>query len=351
MKKSNKKIYGHITYAERKEIKFYLDKGYSHKKIAEILKRGRNSISYEIKINSTNGVYDPDKADRKAKTRRKNSKYQGMKVVQNKELWDYVENKIKRYWSPENISDRIKNIDKNIKYISSKGIYKFLYSSYGGMLPRFLFYKGKIRKPKNHNKVTQLQDRVFIDKRPKSIGNRRYFGDYEGDFIVSGRSGKGVLLVLYERKSKYFIMKRFMVQKIEGVHQYIFEVTGGVVMNSLTLDNDIVFKKHKQLSELLGKPVYFCHPYHSWEKGGVENTNKLIRRFIDKGSDISKYTDEYIQWVQNILNNKPRKCLKAKTPLEVMIKNNQFRNKEKIKLDDIIKVENKYKIKSLKCPT
>lgn len=351
MKKSNKKDYNHITGAERKEIKFYLDKKYSYKKIAEILKRGRNSISYEIKKNSINGAYDPNKADRKAKNKRRDSKYQGMKVIKNKDLQDYIEEKIRRYWSPENISDRIKNINKNIKYISAKGIYKFLYSPYGGMLPKFLFYKGKTRKPKNNNKAIRLQDRIFIDKRPKSIGSRRHFGDYEGDFIVSGRNGKGVLLVLYERKSKYFIMKRFMVQKIEDIHQYIFEITEGVVMNSLTLDNDIVFKKHKQLSELLGRPVYFCHPYHSWEKGGVENTNKLIRRFVNKGSDISKYTDEYIQWAQDILNNKPRKCLKAKTPLEVMIKNNQFKNIEKIKLDDIIKVENKYKIKNFECPT
>lgn len=349
--KQDNKGYKHITGAERKEIKFYLDKEYSHKKIAEILNRSRNSISYEIKINSVNGVYDPDKANRKSKNRRKDSKYQGMKVVQNKELWDYIEDKIPRYWSPENISDKIKNIDKNIKYISSKGIYKFLYSVYGCALSRFLFYKGKVRKSKNTNKITQLQDRVFIDKRPKYIDKRRYFGDWEGDFIVSGRNGKGVLLVLYERKSKYFIMKRFVVQNTENIHQYIFKITGGVIMNSLTLDNDIIFKKHKQLSELLGRPVYFCHPYHSWEKGGVENTNKLIRRFIEKGSDISKYTDEYIQWVQDILNNKPRKCLKGKTPLEVMIENNQFKNNEKIKLDDIIKVENKYKIRTIECPT
>lgn len=350
MKSTNKKDYGHIAAIERKEIRFCLDKGYSRKKIAEILGRSRNSVSREIKINSVNGIYDPDKADRKSRNRRRDSKYQGMKVVGDKDLRNYVEDKIRLYWSPENISDRIKNIDRHIKYASTKGIYKFLYGSHGGILPRFLFYKGKTRKSKN-NKTIQLQDRVFIDKRPKNIDKRRRFGDYEGDFIVSGRNGKGVLLVLYERKSGYFFMKRFMRQKIEDIHQYIFETTGGMVMNSLTLDNDIVFKKHKQLSELLGKPIYFCHPYHSWEKGGVENTNKLIRRFIEKGSDISKYTDGYIQWVRDILNNKPRKCLKAKTPLEVMIENNQFKDKKKIRLDDIIKVESKYKIQSSECPT
>ena len=215
-------------------------------------------------------------------------------------------------------------------------------------MPEFLFYKGKKRKSGNQAKTDQLTDRVFIDKRPQSIGNRRNFGDWEGDFIVSAKNGQGVLLVLYERKSKYFIMKRFMVQKIEIIHQYILGITGGVIINSLTLDNDIIFKKHKQLSRLLGKPIYFCHPYHSWEKGGVENTNKLIRRFIAKGSDISQYTEEYLRWVQNILNNKPRKCLKAKTPQEVMSKNNQFINNKKYKLGDIIKVDNRPKIKNPK---
>lgn len=343
MQQKNKKNYTHLTNADRGEIRLYLNKGYSHRDIGGLLERSPNSISREIKSNSTRGVYDPKRAHDKARNRRKNSKYQGMKVVGDKDLRSYVEAKIKLYWSPENISDRIRHIDKHLKYVSAKGIYKFLFGSHGGMLPRFLFYKGKERKPGNHSRVTQLQDRVFIDKRPKSIDNRRHFGDWEGDFIVSGRNGQGVLLTLYERKSKYFIMQRFMVQKIADIHQYIFEVTGGVVMNSLTLDNDIVFKKHKQLSELLGRPIYFCHPYHSWEKGGVENTNKLVRRFIPKGSDISKYTDEYIKWVQDILNNKPRECLQAKTPYEVMAENNQFIDHQTIRLDDIIKSKTEIK--------
>jgi len=339
MKNKQKKKYKHINKAERKEIRFLLDKEYSHKKIGEILNRSRNTISEEIKKNSVNGVYDPEKAHHKARVRRKNSKYQGMKVVGNNDLWDYINDKIQKYWSPENISDRIKNIDKHIKYISAKGIYKFIQSIYGTRLTKFLFYKGKTRKS-NNNKTTKIQDRIFIDKRPKSIENRRYFGDWEGDFIVSGRNGKGVILTLYERKSKYCILKRFLVQRIELIHQYILEITGGVIINSLTLDNDIIFKKHKELSELLGRPIYFCRPYHSWEKGGVENINKMVRRFIPKGSDISQYNDDYIQIVQDILNNKPRKCLKGKTPYEVMFENNQFINNTKITLDDIIKVKN-----------
>jgi len=351
MENKGKKGYTHITYAERKEIRYYLDKKYSHAKIAALLSRSKNSISYEVKKNSVNGYYDPKKANGKARNKRKNSKYQGMKVTEDKELWDYVIDKIKRHWSPENISDRIRNVDKQMKYVSAKGVYKFIYGIYGGTLPRFLFYKGKKRKPKENKPSEKLQDRIFIDQRSKSIDKRRFFGDWEGDFIISNRNSKYILLVLYERKSGYFILKKFPNKTMEPIYRFIYETTGGVIMNSLTLDNDIVFRKHKELSQLLGKPIYFCHPYHSWEKGGVENINKLIRRFIPKGDNIGKYSDEEIKKIQNIFDNKPRKKLEGKTPYEVMLGNNQFIDNKKITIGDIIKVEDGLKIKTAERPT
>ena len=260
-------------------------------------------------------------------------------MVGNEQLWNYIETKIKQDWSPEAIAGRIEKIDTWIKLISAKGIYKFIYSVYGRNLEKYLAYQGKKKKQKTAYKTEQLKDRVFIDQRPKIIDKRRRFGDWEGDFIVSGKNGKGVILTLYERKSRYCLLKKFPLQRMELIHQYIFEIISRVVMNSLTLDNDIVFKKHKELSELLGRPIYFCHPYHSWEKGGVENTNKLIRRYIPKSSDISQYSDEYIQTIQDKLNNRPRKCLKYKTPYEVMAENNQFKKEIKYLLSDILKVE------------
>lgn len=341
----NKK-YSHINKAERLEIKILLDKGYSYRSIARVLKRSISSISEEIRNNGVNGEYDPEKAHHKARVKRKNSKYQGMKIVEDDNLWRYIENKIKEDWSPEMISGRIEEIDRHIKYISPKGIYKFIYSVYGRKLERCLAYKGRKRKSKTTQKIHQLLDRVFIDKRPKIVDKRRRFGDWEGDFIVSNKQGKGVILTLYERKGKYVLMKKMADKTINEVHQIIYELTNGVILNSLTLDNDIVFKKHKELSEVLGKPIYFCHPYHSWEKGGVENTNKLIRRYIPKGSDISQYSDEYIQMIQDKLNNRPRKCLNYRTPNEIMAQNNQFKKEIKCLLDDIIKVE---EIKKAEC--
>jgi IS30 family transposase len=334
------KRYGHIKKAERSEIAILLKKGYSYGDIAGVLSRNKGTISREIKRNSTNGVYDPDKAEHKARVKRLYSKYQGMKVVGNKELRNYVEEKMKEDWSPEEISGRIKEEDRQIKYISPKGIYKFVYSVYGRRLGKHLAYRGK-KKSQPRVKATKLAGRIFIDQRPKIIDKRKRFGDWEGDFIVSGKSGKGVLLVLHERKSRYALIKKIVSLNMKTAYQYIFEMTGGIVINTLTLDNDIIFRKHEELSRIIGVPVYFCHPYHSWEKGGVENTNKLVRRYIPKGSDISKYSDEYIQMIQEKLNSRPRKCIRYKTPKEIMLANNQFKFMKNIFFNQITGLDKK----------
>ena len=320
------KIYGHIIKAERREIALLIEKKYSFRNIARILKRSPNTISREINENSVNGVYDPLKADHKAYVKRKYSKYQGMKVVGDRQLWNYVEEKLKADWSPEETAGRLKEVDRRIKYASRGAIYKFIYSVYGRALEQHLRYRGRKRRGGKRQKVSQLENRVFIDKRPKTIGKKQRYGDWEGDFIVSGKSGKGMLIVLYERKAMYVVIKKLLSRNCAIVNRYIKEMTGGFVcFNSLTIDNDISFRRHEELSELLGAPVYFCRPYHSWEKGGVENINKLIRQYILKGSDISKYSDDFIKEIETKLNTRPRKSLKYKTPLEVMLKNNQFK--------------------------
>ena len=318
-----KNTYSHISKSERLEISILLNKGYSIRSIGKALNRSPGTISDEIKRNKVDGRYDPKKANHKAYVKRKYSKHQGMKVANNKELRDYVENRLINDWSPEQISGRIKEIDKHIKYVGKDGIYKFVGSVYGRNLEKNLRHHKKRGK---RNKVGKLKDRTFIDKRPKIIDDKSRYGDWEGDFIVSGKNGKGVLLVLYERKSMYVVIRKIMSRKTYVVNRHIHDITGGFIcFNSLTLDNDISFKKHIELSDMIDSPIYFCHPYHSWEKGGVENINKLIRQYVYKRSDISKYSDRYIQKIQDKLNNRPRKTLLYKTPLEVMIENNQFK--------------------------
>ena len=121
-----------------------------------------------------------------------------------------------------------------------------------------------------------MKDRVFIDERPKIIEKKRRFGDWEGNFIVSGKSGKGALVILYERRTMHTVIEKLEARDCKTISRCLREMINGFVcFNSLTVDNDISFTKHQELSRILGCPIYFCHPHHSWEKGGVENMNGL----------------------------------------------------------------------------
>lgn len=322
---SKQKKYTHIKKAERLEIAILLNKGYGIRDIAKALRKSKSSISDEINKNSVKGIYDSNKANHKVYVRRKYSKYQGMKVEENLELRNYVIEKIKQDWSPEIIAGRLKNVDINIKYAGKGAIYKYIYSVYGRQLEPYLYHNAVLKKlGSKKKKGEKLTDRTFIDKRPEIINKRERFGDWEGNFLVSGKDGKGVLLVLHERKTKYTLIRKLLSRDTETINRTIFETIRGMVyFNSLTIDNDISFRKHIELSELLGAPIYFCHPYHSWEKGSIENMNKLIRRYIPKRTDISQLSDEFIKTIEDKFNQRPRKCLNFKTPYEIMIENNQ----------------------------
>jgi len=321
------KNFTHVKDAERLEIAFLQEKGYSLRNIATMLERSPNTIATEVRENATRGAYDPAKANHKAYVKRKYSKYQGMKVVDDNVTRNYVEEKLREDWSPEQIAGRIKCVDIHIPYVSHQGIYKFIYSVYGRWVEPFLRYGKKKRSDRDATKKAPLENRTFIDERPRIVGKRGRFGDWEGDFIVSGKNGSGALLVLVERKSRYPLIFKLKDRKVATINRVLKTVFGfgQLIASSLTIDNDICFRHHEQMSSIIGAPIFFCHPYHSWEKGGVENLNGLIRYYVPKKTDISLLTDEYIKEVERKLQTRPRKCLKYKTPLEVMAENKQFK--------------------------
>lgn len=325
----NKK--GHIKTEERWQIYALRKSKTSISQIARLLQRSKSSISEEINNRSVKGRYDPAKASQKAYVKRRESKHQGMKIANNDKLRDFVEAMLGQDWSPDEIAGHIKHERPDIPYASEKAIYKFVRSTYGRNLEHKLRnYKQRPNHSKG-NKASGLEGRKFIDQRPQIIENRARFGDWEDDLIVSGKNGKGVLLVLHERKSRFPIIEKIMSRDTNTINRKIFERTGiFVAFNSLTLDNDISFAKHLELSEMLGAPIYFCHPYHSWENGAVENTNRLIRQYFPKGCDISRYPIKYVREVERKLQNRPRKCLDYKTPRQVLEENGQIKNNSRL---------------------
>lgn len=167
--------------------------------------------------------------------------------------------------------------------------------------------------------MTQLPDRVFIDQRPTIIEQRGRVGDSEGDFIVSGKEGKAILLVVVDRKLRVTFLERILDVSIDAVHAALVRIQRRFPeLRTLSIDNDLLFQMHKTLAALLEIPLYFCHPYHSWEKGSVENVNGVIRRDIPKGSDLSRYDDDLFPALEEKLNNRFMECLRYATPTEAL---------------------------------
>ena len=287
------------------------------REIAGVLHRSISTLSDELHRNEVNGIYDAKKAHAKASTRRKNSKYQGMQIVAENELREFVEDNLLDGQSPENIAGRLSKVEEILPEISKDSIYRFIKSPYGRKI-EFVRSLGK-KKGRRRKNNKSLEDRNFIDNRPVSINERQEVGDTEGDFIVSGKDGKSILLVVVDRKIRVIFIEKILVVSIENVHLAFLRIKKRFPeMRTMTIDNDILLKRHKELAGLLSIEIFFCHPYHSWEKGSVENANKYIRKSIPKGSNISRYSKKFILAVEEKLNRRFMKCLGFRSPAELL---------------------------------
>lgn len=303
-------------------------KGYSLRDIANALKRSVSTISEEISRNRVRRKYDARKAHHKARVRRNNSKFQGMKIVRDTLLRIFVDCHLYDDQSPRAIAGRLKEQEKQLTYVSKDSIHRYIISVHGRKIEAYR-KKHKQKRRRKRNKQTRLKDRTFIDKRPQYIEKRQRLGDAEADFIESGRSGKGILLVVVDRKSRMSFLEQIRPVTIPRVHEAFRTIKKRFLeLRTLTADNDILLQKHKELEKMLNVKMYFCHPYHSWEKGTVENTNKYIRRDIPKGSTISSYSRSFIDNIERKLNRRMMECLNYNTPSEVLM---EFRKKQKIK--------------------
>lgn len=343
--KKHIKPYRHLVEKDRDRIEALRDSGTKQKEIAKILKVDPGTISREIarnrrkyrkkkNIKNKNARYEADVAEQKAYVRRKYAKYQGKKINENERLKGYITRRLKKFWSPDEISGRMKR-DKKPFYASKTAVYEWLYTSRGSRWCKYLYaehcrpMKRKGKKPKK----TLIPNKIGIIERPLGATNKTRYGHYEGDTIVSAKKtgSREALSVVYERKAKYIDARKISNLKPASNNSAIEEMKKEMLMKSITMDNGIENTKYEKLEI----PAYFCDPYSSWQKGGVENANKMIRRFIPKKSDIADYSDYYVKMVIDILNNKPRKSLNYKTAYEVMVENDLFVKNKKIPVGEI----------------
>lgn len=297
------------------EERFVIEKMYYRRvairRIAEVLGRSPNTISREIQKNSVNGTYHAQKATHKAYAKRWRAKTQCLKVAMSSFLSAFVKGKLEQKWSPKQISGYL-NREMSI-ICSAKAIYKF--AEHRG-LEHFLFWgwnKQKTGRKQRHWK--RIDDgRVYIDERPERLG----VGHIELDFIVS-KECTWVLLVAVDWLTKQTWVHKLPNRKRDTIRAALSRMFHGVELKSITTDNDIAFTCWRELEALLGTPIYFTHPYHSWEKGLVENTNRWIRCFVPKRRDIASVTEEELQEIHSFLNNRPRESIEFRIPSEYYV--------------------------------
>jgi IS30 family transposase len=301
------KSYKHLCTQERFVIEKLLAVGMKIRAIAKVLGRSPNTIAREIVHNSVEGIYTAEKACHKAYATRWRVKRDCMKVALDSFLTVFVTKKLEKHWSPKQISGHLK-VEYGIT-CSPKAIYKFAESR---CLEKHLFWRWNKRKGgrKRGSHTASKDGRHFIDERPVQSG----MGHLEMDFIVSKYS-TWVLLVVVDRYTRRTWVRQLPNRKRDTIRAALSEMLSDVVVQSITTDNDIAFADWRNLEILLGTRIYFTNPYHSWEKGLVENTNRWIRCFVPKRRDIASVTEEDLQQVHAFLNERPRECLRFVSPM------------------------------------
>jgi len=316
-----KKKYQQLTYDDRFLIQEFLQIGLKPAKIAEHLGKNKSTITREIKRNSFEGKYHCVPAE--VNTRNKRSQSRQIERLKSEEIRQYVHTALKKGWSPEIIAGRLELIHKK-KIISHEAIYQYIYDVRKDLI-QYLVRKHKKRVNKYYSKKKRadiIKNRVFIDNRPDKINNRNRFGDWETDTLIS-RQCKSVIRVLVERQARYVVINKLKDKTADKMNRSIVYYFSGLPKKlclSITYDNGTENAYHQKTNYTLNCKSYFCNPYHSWEKGTIENTNGLIRRYIPKSTNFEKISKSQLKSIEKLLNNRPRKCLNFKTPEEVFNK-------------------------------
>lgn len=322
--------YRHFTIEERETIQVLLWQKTSVRIIARALGRSPSSISREINRNiPLKRSYKPRLVHERALEKRK---YRGRKLrLKNQFVRRYVVAKLKSGLSPEQIAGRL-HYEYPSESISHEAIYRYIYShvhrdGYGGMKPGYpdlRLYLKRRHKRRGQRGMRSVQ-RLFrprgpsIDDRSAEVETRKIVGHWEGDSVVSRQSKVG-LNTLVERKTGLVFITKIengtAIKTQEAVTNRL-SVLPKRARKTLTVDNGSENANYPELVKDLKISCYFAHPYHSWERGTNENTNGLIRWYFPKGTDFATISNEAIVAVEEALNNRPRKRLGWRTPLEV----------------------------------
>ena len=317
----------HITPISQNEIAVLLRTGTKQKDIAKIIGVTPSAISQEIARNKDeDGIYRADIAKKKKKQRRIKANQRFRKIDNNVWLKRYINHKIsKKYWSPEQISGRLKieYPDNKSKWIGKDSIYKYIYSQRKDLVKYLHCTKGKYRRrygTRIREKAREQAKIKRIDTRPSVVEERSRIGDWEGDTIV-GKDKNSRLITNVERKSGFAFIDKINFTKANIIHSKLkkrFDKLSNSKKHTYTYDNGKeIGWDDEWLESKIKMDVYRAYPYHSWERGTNENFNGLVRFFFPKGTSFVNISGEEVLKVEKLLNDRPRKRLNYCTPREV----------------------------------
>ena len=319
-----KKNYKHFTLFDRQTIEIQLKRWAIYEEIAKILWKSKSSIWREISKNSvikiwTNKkVYLAKEAHLKAFFRRYYSKKQSKKINMNQKLRLFIIYHLKRkdkIFSPKSICEawNRKQTDKR-KCISPTLIYCWLETSRWEKFKKFLLYKKWYKKIKK-KKWSRIIWRIGLDKRPEWANNRTEKWHFEWDLIVSKKWFRWALLTLIDRMTRISVIIKLKNKDSKNIMKQIAKIKEKYWIKSITFDNWMEFAKHYLLNEIWIE-TYFSDPYSPWQKGSIENFNRIVRRFFPKGTVFENISLYKIKRVCNIIANSPREILGYLSPYQ-----------------------------------
>lgn len=306
----------HLSQEQRYVISAMKKSGKNQTEIARVIGKNKSVVSRELSRNknSTAGEYDAASAQKS---------YQSRLITKAKasyftaDISAYVDSQLAKKYSPEQIVGVAQK--EGYSCVSTERIYQYIWTdkNRGGELYKNLRTEGKRYRKRGSEKDRRgiIKNRVSIDERPKEVEKKERIGDLEIDTII-GKDHKGAILTINDRVAGVVKIKKLNGKNAHELALSTIEVLQDwkPFLKTITADNGKEFAEHELISKELGIDFFFAHPYHSWERGANENLNGLIRQYIPKKTDFDTIDDQFINWVEDEINNRPRKRFEFETP-------------------------------------
>jgi len=319
--------YKHFSRDERLGLATLKRAGFKQKEIARQLNRHPSTISRELgrgAAKSTTG-YDVRVAQKRKVFKRITANQRFRKINNNEQLIRYVTDKLKLYWSPQQIAGRL-SLEFGFTILCHETIYRHIYKQHPELKKYLRCRKGRYRRRAGtESRLKRLEEskKKRIDQRPLIVEQRMRLGDWEGDTVL-GKEKTIKILTHVERKSGLLLADKLNTATAETVKLKTIQRFKGISKDkkhTITYDNGSEFAEHELTGRYANLEIYFAYPYHSWERGSNENANGLLRQFFPKGTYFAKITQRQIEAATELINHRPRKRHGYLTPREIFAGN------------------------------